>query len=650
MSQYDDHDYSSHLKQADSEFTQLVEQALSRRQFLRRAGLAGLGAFLMATPLTQAIAEAVSNTATTATSEAAKAAPSTLLGFKSIPASTADTVVVPEGYQYQVLISWGDPLFSDAPEFDPSGKTPANAQERQFGDNTDGMTFFPIDDQRGVLAVNNEYINPELMFAHQGKEMTAEDVKTAQAAHGVSIFEVVKQDGRWVLDKTGKLNRRITATTPMELTGPAAGHELLKTSMDATGTKVLGTMNNCANGFTPWGTYLTCEENFNNYFGTADEKFELNDQMKRYGVDAKEMRYQWSKFDERFDIAKNPNEMNRFGWVVEIDPMDPTSIPKKHTALGHIKHENAEVVINPDGRLVVYMGDDERGEYLYKFVSKGQYKAEDKQANSKLLDEGTLYVAQFNSANNELKGQGAWIELTHGKNGLTKENGFADQGEVLIKTRQAATQVGGTTMDRPEWVAAHPDGKTVFCTLTNNKNRGKKDNQPVDGVNPRAENPYGHIVRWMPTNADHSANTFDWDLFVLAGNPNVHKEGLMAGSANINPDNMFNSPDGIGFDKDGRLWIQTDGNYSNKKEFEGMGNNQMLCADPKTGEIRRFLTGPVACEITGLTFTHDYTSMFVGIQHPGEDLEPSHFPAGGDSKPRSSIIVITRTDGGIIGA
>ncbi|WP_020559102.1 PhoX family protein [Thiofilum flexile] len=648
MSQYDDHDYSSQLQQADSEFTQLVERALSRRQFLRRAGLAGLGAFFMAAPLTQAIAEAVSTAS--ATPDAAKLVPSPLLGFKGIPASTADTVVLPDGYNYQILISWGDPIFPDAPAFDPSGKTPASAQERQMGDNNDGMTFFPIDENRAVLAINNEYINPEIMFAHQGKAMTAEDVKTSQAAHGVSIFEVVKKDGHWVVDKTGKLNRRITATTPMEITGPAAGHALMKTSADATGTKALGTMNNCSNGFTPWGTYLTCEENFNNYFGTANGKFELNEQMQRYGVEAKEKRYQWSKFDERFDIAKNPNEMNRFGWVVEIDPMDPSSTPKKHTALGHIKHENAALVLNGDGRVVVYMGDDERGEYIYKYVSNGQYKAEDKHANSKLLDEGTLYVAKFTAAPNELKGQGQWIELTHGKNGLTPENGFADQGEVLIKTRQAATQVGGTTMDRPEWVAIHPNHKTVFCTLTNNKNRGKKDNQPLDGVNPRAENPYGQIVRWAPTNADHTATTFDWDLFVLAGNPTVYKEGLMAGSANINPENMFNSPDGLGFDKDGRLWILTDGNYSNEKDFAGMGNNQMFGADPNTGEIRRFLTGPIACEITGLTFSPDYTTMFVGIQHPGEDLLPSHFPAGGDSKPRSSVLAITRTDGGVIGA
>lgn len=649
MSQYDDHDYSSHLKNKDSEFSQLVEKAVSRRQFLRNAGLAGLGAFFMASPLSQAIAESTSTAAVMPT-EVAKTSVSTLMGFKAIPMSTADMVVVPEGYKYEVLVSWGDPIFPDAPVFDPAGKTPASAQEQQFGDNNDGMSFFPIDENRGVLAINNEYINPELMFAHEGKAMTAEDVKTAQAAHGVSIIEVVKQDSRWVLDKAGKLNRRITAITAMDLTGPAAGHALMKTSADATGTRVLGTMNNCANGQTPWGTYLTCEENFNNYFGTADASFKPTELMQRYGIEVEEKRYQWNKFDERFDIAKSPNEMNRFGWVVEIDPMDPASTPKKRTALGHIKHENAALVVNSDGRVVVYMGDDERGEYLYKFVSSGKYKADDKAANAHLLDEGTLYVAKFSSSNNELKGKGEWLELSYGKNGLTAEKGFADQGEVLIKTRQAATTVGGTTMDRPEWVAVHPNNNTVFCTLTNNKNRGKKDNQPIDGVNPRAENPYGHIVRWMPSNADHTASSFDWDLFVLAGNPTVNKEGLLAGSANITVENMFNSPDGLGFDKDGRLWIQTDGNYKNEKEFAGMGNNQMLCADPTTGEIRRFLTGPIACEVTGLSFTPDYKAMFVGIQHPGEDLIPSHFPAGGDSKPRSSVLVITRTDGGVIGS
>ncbi|MEZ5534762.1 MAG: PhoX family phosphatase [Thiolinea sp.] len=646
------HDESSNLKDdQDADFTRLVDRALTRRQFLLGAGVTGFGAFFMTSPLAQAVQAGTDKTA--------EAGISKLMGFKAVPVSTADTVVVPEGYEARALMSWGDPIFADAPEFDPSGKPTAAAQEQQFGDNTDGMALFPIDENRAVLAVNNEYINPELMFAHQGKEMSAEDVKAAQAAHGVTIVELVKGDNGWKVDRAGKMNRRITANTPMEITGPAAGHELLKTAADSTGTKALGTFNNCANGHTPWGTYLTCEENFHGYFGAgaaADDeedqkgaKIEVSDELKRYGIKPSEKRYQWSYHDERFDFTKNPNEPNRHGYVVEIDPFDPQSIPKKRTALGRFKHENAELVVNGDGHVVVYLGDDERGEHLYKFVSNGKYSESDKAANRELLSEGTLYVAKFTAADGELQGKGEWLELTHGKHGLTAENGFADQGEVVVKTRMAATQVGATTMDRPEWVAAHPDKQSVYCTLTNNKNRGK-EGQPVGGPNPRENNVYGQIVRWKPAGGDHTAAEFDWDIYVLAGNPTVHAEGLNSGSANINKDNMFNSPDGIGFDADGRFWIQTDGNYSNEKDFAGMGNNQMLCGDPATGEIRRFMTGPVACEITGLTFTPDYKAMFVGIQHPGEDLQPSNFPGGGDSKPRSTVMVITRKDGGVIGA
>ncbi|WP_114774680.1 PhoX family protein, partial [Vibrio cholerae] len=295
------------------------------------------------------------------------------------------------------------------------------------------------------------------------------------------------------------------------------------------------------------------------------------------------------------------------------------------------------------------LGDDERGEHLYKFVSKHRYQAGNDQQNRNLLEEGTLYVAKFDINENELKGSGRWMELSFGKNGLTPENGFKDQAEVLIFARRAATQVGATTMDRPEWVAVHPDKKHVFCTLTNNKNRGK-EGQPVGGPNPREKNNYGQIVRWMPAQGDHTSDVFAWDLYLIAGNPTVHKGNLYAGSENISADNMFNSPDGIGFDAAGRLWIQTDGNYSNQGDFAGQGNNQMLCGDPITGEVKRFLTGPIACEITGLTFSPDHKTMFVGVQHPGEEAAPSHFPYGGTSKPRSTIMMITREDGGVIGA
>ncbi|MEI8658878.1 PhoX family protein [Vibrio sp. Hal054] len=617
----------------DSQFSEMIEARLSRRGFLTGTAAVSAGAFLALNPVAKAVAAKPT---------------SSLLNFEPVPASTADTVVVPKGYKATPLISWGDPIFPNAPDFDPSGKQESAAQALQFGDNTDGMSLFPISDDRAVLAINNEYTNYEYLFDHQGKNMAADDVLKAQAAVGNTIVEIVRKDGQWMIDRNGKRNRRITANTQMKMTGPAAGHELLKTAADPSGTMPKGTFNNCANGQTPWGTYLTCEENFNSFFG-ANTEGSVNADQKRYGISAKPSDYQWHKFDERFDVTKNPNEPNRHGWVVEIDPNDPNSTPLKRSALGRFKHENAALTINKDNHVVVYLGDDERGEHLYRFVSKNKYQKGDDAANRNLLEEGTLYVAQFDMEDKALKGQGRWLELTFGKNGLTPENGFNSQAEVLIFARRAATQVGATTMDRPEWVAVHPNNEYVFCTLTNNKNRGK-EGQPVGGPNPREKNNYGQIVRWMPVKGDHTAEMFAWDLYLIAGNPTVNQGNLYAGSENINANNMFNSPDGIGFDKAGRLWIQTDGNYSNKGEFAGQGNNQMLCGDPITGEIHRFLTGPVACEITGLTFSPDQKTMFIGVQHPGEELQASNFPAGGSSKPRSTIMMITREDGGVIGA
>ncbi|ADT89232.1 PhoX family protein [Vibrio furnissii] len=618
----------------DSQFSEMIEARLSRRRFLAGSAAVSAGAFLTLNPVAKAVAAKPQ---------------SSLLNFEPVPASTADMVVVPKGYKATPLMSWGDPIFADAPAFDQSGKQDSRAQARQFGDNTDGMSFFPISDDRAVLAINNEYTNYEYLFDHKGAAMTADDVRKAQAAVGVTVVEIVRKNGKWMIDREGQRNRRITANTPMAITGPAAGSEWLKTKADPKGTLALGTFNNCSNGQTPWGTYLTCEENFDDFFG-ANEEGTVNADQKRYGIAAKPSDYHWHQHDERFDVTKNPNEPNRFGWIVEIDPHNPDSTPMKRTALGRFKHENAAFTLNSDGYAVVYLGDDERGEHLYRFVSKNRYQKGNDAANRKLLDEGTLSVAKFDMQDKELKGQGRWIELTFGKNGLTPENGFKNQAEVLIFARRAATQVGATTMDRPEWVAVHPDNQHVFCTLTNNKYRGVKDGQPVGGPNPRAKNNYGQILRWMPVHGDHTAEMFAWDLYLIAGNPTVHHGDLYAGSDNINANNMFNSPDGLGFDDAGRLWILTDGNYSNKGDFAGQGNNQMLCGDPITGEVQRFLTGPVACEITGLAFSPDHKTMFVGVQHPGEEGAPSHFPDGGSTKPRSTVMMITRDDGGVIGA
>jgi secreted PhoX family phosphatase len=634
MNTFDENDQRNHPRPDMTDFSRLVDAALSRRQLLGAAG-AGLGLFLGGQGLVQAAAlEQVSK----------HRGPT--IGFAPIAANGLDTLTVPAGYQWRVLASWGDALLSGGTSFDPVTRGTAASQALAMGDNNDGMSFFSVSADHAVIAVNNEYANYEYLFAH-GRCNSLEDTRKAQAAHGVSVFEVRRIAGVWQLQPNARLNRRITANTEMRLSGPAAGSALLKTQADPTGTVALGTFNNCANGRTPWGTYLTCEENFNGYFGSA-EALPDNAAFKRYGISAKGAGINWYPFDERFDLAKNPNEPNRFGWVVEIDPMDPTSPPIKRTALGRIKHENAEVVVNADGHVVVYMGDDEKGEHIYKFVSAKKFNAKNPKANRDLLDEGTLYVARFAAVDGQAQGEGEWLELTHGKNGLTVEAGFKDQADVLVHTRLAATVVGATTMDRPEWIAAHPTQAQVYVTLTNNSDRGVKPNQAVNGPNPRAKNIYGQIVRWTPKGNDHTANQFTWDIFALAGNPVLHKDAY-AGSANITPDNMFNSPDGLAFDRDGRLWIQTDGDYSNAKDFAGMGNNQMLCANPVTGEIKRFLVGPVACEITGIAFTPDQKTMFVGIQHPGEKLAPSHFPQGGNAVPRSSIIAISRRDGRAVG-
>jgi len=621
-------EYSNSPRKSTPDFTHLVAMALNRRQFLTTGATLGMAGFFAINPLAKAVAD-VKKTSR--------------FPFDNVPANGADTITLPPGYRWQPLISWGDPLFQDAPAFDASRKADAASQALQFGDNNDGMSFFPLSNDHGVLAVNNEYTNYEYLFSTTEKSLTADDVKKAQNAHGVSILEIRRDvKGQWSLVINSRYNRRIHARTEMRLTGPVAGQPLMKTEADPSGTVVLGTINNCANGRTPWGTYLTCEENFNGYFGTLLKRAETPDE-KRYGIVAASAGYNWHLQDSRFDFVKNPQESHRFGWVVEIDPLKPDSMPLKRTALGRFKHENAELTINADGHVVVYLGDDERGEHLYRFVSKGRYQPDKPEANRNLLEEGTLFVARFSLDKDKIQGTGEWIELTYGKNGLTAANGFADQAEVLVFARRAATQVGATTMDRPEWVAVHPSGKQVYCTLTNNKNRGQKG-QPVGGPNPRAKNNYGQIVRWTPTHGDHTASTFTWDLYVMAGNPTLVKD-LYGGSSNINAHNMFNSPDGITFDANGMLWIQTDGDFSNAGEFAGMGNNQMLLGDPESGEIRRFMVGPIACEVTGLAYSPDKKSLFVGIQHPGEDLKPSHFPAGGNSKPRSTVIVISREDG-----
>ncbi len=616
---------------------------LSRRRFIGAGALCGAAMFLGGNLLTR-----------TAMANAVSAGNSALLGFSGIAAATSDTISLPPGYQASVLISWGQPLQAGGPAFDPSGNGSAEAQEVQFGDNNDGMSLFPFpnDANRALMAINNEYTNYRYLYAHGGSPQSAEEVRKALACEGLSVIEIQRKGGHWHFVQGSQYNRRVHGNTPIRVSGPAAGDALLKTAADSTGQLVHGTFQNCANGKTPWGTYLTCEENFTDCFGSTDATLAFTPAQKRYGVVAASKEINWHPHDPRFDMARNPNELNRFGWVVEVDPFDPTAMPVKRTALGRFKHENAALAETRDGRAVVYMGDDERGEFIYKFISRDRIDHHNPKANRDLLDHGTLYVARFDNGDgnpDRPKGQGQWVELTHGKNGLDASKGFASQAEVLIHARLAASAMQATRMDRPEWIVVSPKDGQVYCTLTNNIKRGD-DGQPVGGPNPREKNVYGQILRWRESGDEHGAMDFEWDLFLVAGNPSVHPGQAKGGSSNINPQNMFNSPDGLAFDDAGRLWVQTDGDTSNAGDFAGMGNNQMLCADPASGEIRRFMVGPVGCEVTGVSFAPDQRTLFIGIQHPGENggsTFPEHLPNG---KPRSSVIAISREDGGVIGA
>ncbi|MDP3356503.1 MAG: PhoX family phosphatase, partial [Polaromonas sp.] len=522
----------------------------------------------------------------TLTANAATAAKGKALGFTGVPVSSADALVVPPEYDAQVLYRWGDATGiagSAATAFNADASNSWQEQLLQSGMHHDGMEYFPLDKnpRHGLLAINHEYTDDGLLHSDGMLTWTAEKVRKSQAAHGVSVIEVVERAGVWRVMPNSRYARRITASTPMQFSGPAAGHALLKTAADPEGMRPLGTLNNCAAGQTPWGTFLTCEENWNGYFATGDKP---GPDEARYGMTAKGFGYRWHEFDERFNAVKHPNEANRFGWVVEIDPQDPTQTPIKRTALGRFKHEGATTTLSRDGRAVVYMGDDERFEYIYKFVSRDKVKPGGYRANKELLDHGTLYVARFDE-----QGYGRWLPLVQGQDKLTAANGFASQADVVVKCRQAADVAGATKMDRPEWVAVHPNTGEVFVTLTNNSNRGQ-GSQPArmaNAANPRNDNIMGHIIRWREgkgspggsasrLDGDASATEFRWMHFALAGDPNAEKaeyRGTIKGD-------MYGSPDGLQFDAGGMLWIQTDISTSamHKGGYKNIGNNMMLCA------------------------------------------------------------------------
>lgn len=585
--------------------------------------------------------------------------PTPSFNFPELAAGSDEDHHVAEGYDADVLISWGDAVLPDAPPFDPASATP-QSQSRQFGYNNDFLGYIPLEGRadHGLLVINHEYTNAELMFpglpANEGKQATWEritrnQVDTEMMAHGGSVIEIRRQNGKWTVEPGSKYARRITAETEMRISGPAVGHAKMKTSADPAGTRVRGMLNNCAGAITPWGTWLTCEENFNGYFWGKGQMNKATDPavLKRYGIPAEY--YQWAKFHDRFDIIKEPNEPNRFGWVVEIDPLDPDSTPVKRTALGRFKHEGAGNIINRDGRFVIYQGDDERFDYVYRFVTNRAVDPSNRDANRDILDDGTLYVARFDA-----DGTGVWLPLVHGQGPLGEASGFADQGDVLINARIASDLLGATKMDRPEDIEANPRTGKVYVMLTNNT---KRKAESTDAANPRPENRFGHIIEFTPDGGDHAAATFHWEILVRCGDPSIAAVG-----ATFNPltskEGWFGMPDNCAIDQLGRLWIATDGN-SPTATGRADGIWAMETKGAARGTSKLFYRVPVGAEMCGPAFTPDDETLFVAVQHPGEgdedtpstfDKPITHWPAapGTSTPPRPSVVAITRKGGGKI--
>ncbi|MFM7703444.1 MAG: PhoX family protein, partial [Rubrivivax sp.] len=537
----------------------------SRRILLRGAAAAALAPWIAAPQ----VGCASPGASAAGAAGAGSAADGPRIGFSPVPVGVGDRLVVPEGYVATALAAWGEPVGVPGrmPAFRMDASNSAEDQAVQLGMHHDGLHYYALEgSRRGLLAMNHEYTDDGLLHPGGLAPWTAEKVRKSQMAHGLSVIEIEQRDGAWQMVRPSRYARRVTLDTPFAVGGPARGHAMMRTAADPAGTRVLGTLNNCASGKTPWGTYLSGEENWAGYFSGSDRPTA----HERRGGIRKASWNRWAEHDARFDAAQHPNEPNRFGWIVELDPADPTSTPVKRTALGRAAHEGAWVAVTKAGRAVVYSGEDARFEYIYRFVSRDAIRPAGNgltaaQANRELLDHGTLFVARFDA-----DGKGRWLPMVHGQGPLTAANGFADQGEVVVKSRQASDLLGGTKMDRPEWIAVDPDTAWVYCTLTNNSSRGQPGFPATDAANPRANNVMGHIVRWKEA-TDFDAQTFEWNLLVLAGDPaNARAEA----KGNIKGD-IFACPDGLAFDARGVLWVQTDTHASQmyKGEFERIGNN-----------------------------------------------------------------------------
>lgn len=579
-------------------FEQLLAARLSRREFLAGSGK-GAAVLTVATMTGCALSESRSTGSSPV--------------FAELPKGAEERDRAAPGYRSRVLIRWGDPLAADEHAFDPSTLT-ADSQERRFGYNNDYIGYIALPsingNRRAILCVNHEFTTGALMFpdVYGADDMSAEQCAIEQAAMGISIMEIREIDDAWEVVLDSKLNRRISMRATMcEVSGPAQGHRRLRTADDPDGTRVLGTMCNCGGGVTPWGTFLSAEENINYVFrGKLSDDHPEAQNHRRFEIP--QDNYAWAKFESRFDVTRTPCEPNRFGWVVEVDPSDPMAAPRKRTALGRFMHEGAESVVAPDGRVVVYMGDDARFEYLYKFVTARPWDPDERHNNADLLNEGTLYVARF-----EDNGRLDWIPLTYGQGPLTDEHGFFSQADVLIDARRAGDLVGATPMDRPEDV--QPDARTgrVYVMCTNNSRR-----ELGNSANPRPVNHDGHIIEIIEPDGDFAATVSSWDMLLLCGDPSDP-----ASCTNWHPDTTsngwFSCPDNAVVDTDGRLWVTTDQGEQWTRTGHADGVWMVETQGDRRGFARHFYRVPVGAEMTGPQFDDDETTLFLAVQHPALD-------------------------------
>lgn len=670
---------------SNTPFSTVLEREISRRSLLKRGcGMAALSVFggLGLSGCSDTDTPSVQPGDTTQSF-------ATKLGFESIAGARLNAAVVPEGYTAQVLAPWGTPLNSLASPWRDDGSNTSDDQLNAVGMHHDGMHFFPINGSTtdGLLCINHEYIDTNALHPAgptidkaTGQRVSAEEVRKEINAHGVSVVHVRLVADQWEVIQDDPRNRRFTAATDMAISGPLAGSSLLITPYAPEGDRVRGTMNNCGNGYTPWGTYLTCEENWPGYFTNSAQQTQ---DQSRLGVSGGSTRYGWNTVagdvseqnDEfaRFDVTAKDgdastdyrNEANGHGYITEIDPYNGQSIATKRTAMGRYRHECCVFGELVEGEPVVfYSGHDSRFEYIYKFVSTASWDPADASpvdrlaTGNKYFDEGVLYAAQFNE-----DGVGEWLALTlesSTQNGGTLGESFTDLAAILLNTPGAADLVGATPMDRPEWISVSPVDGAVYVTLTNNTLRkGETPETDVNAANPRLNNEFGHIIRWV----ESTGNQFTWDVFLFgapaAGDVNINLSGLTES-------NQFSSPDGMAFDSRGILWVQTD---NGAEGFAEETNNQMLAVIPSTlmdengnpdvvnpenqSELKRFFVGPNGCEVTGVAFTDDYQNFFINVQHP------SNWPLNDDAtaatedgtfvRPRSGTIAIRRVDGGPVG-